>query len=1004
MFKLQKHQLFIRKLMATNLSNIDSLFLFYSTGAGKTCTAVLTSEYYINHISSIPNYKGKVYIISGKSAKEEFINTILGECGNIANDMAPNEENKYISNIELAKLEATQFNMDAIEYKKFRKNTFVNKLSQAGYKFFTFQAFGRPSIYNKIKNFNNSLIIIDEAHNLLHKNKWFQSFNEIKEKSQRYKILLLSATPMVNSPLDIVNFINIMYKNKDQITEKDVFSSNIENNIYGNVNTKIIVDKLKGKVSYLNLTGSARYPKRIDVGTGLKGLLKYTKIIRVPMEKFQYDYYIDNWEGYTSSAVKSIANFVFPGGFTSLNDLEYRYNSFELRKMGIYIVNTKYGKNATGNFLHIDEISKYSCKYKRLLDDLISNSGGHSLIFSRRVKDIGTNLIVEMLKVNGFVEYNDLNYGKNVRSYKTHELVGNNTEPCRFAIFHNNLSVIERDNIIKIFKSKANIDGKLIKIFIGSELIKESLDLKRIRYVYIMEYQDNFSRLEQIIGRAIRFDSHIDVDPKTYVYKYVCSLPEYISISDYNKYLEIVKNGILNNTRDYINNENKKNIPWTFEELEYYKDELLHINIKKIERIIKTIAIDCHNNKDNRDPEYDYKRECDYMKCNYTCLYDDYNFDNIYDINNKLLYDIFYRDIEVSNIVAYIKDIFYDNIIVNRTLLVDMLVSEYGFRKYFISVALQTMIDKYKNTEYNIINKYGISGYIQYNNNHYLFHPKHIPEADLLNINMRGPGALYHTDINIDMTKHINRIMKAEETTTPIVESLSLIMTSIKKYTEEDLNLFLLDLPMNNKTFLIESAIKKYNSGTSIPYYLFNILRYYKYYLIDGNIIEGDSYLMNNNFDAVDEGSYFYKYMLTGSVKPNKDKNIVGHIVGIYPKVLGINNEFVSYKFKNIIIDRSINDFIIGISEKEYSGNLIMKLKYTDNVFDTDKRKLLKGFKCNQINSKKNIKDIYHKLLPDKEIPNIKINRFCELIESILRRKQFTDKIFMWFYDYNINH
>ena len=92
---------------------------------------------------------------------------------------------------------------------------------------------------------------------------------------------------------------------------------------------------------------------------------------------------------------------------------------------------------------------------------------------------------------------------------------------------------------------------------------------------------------------------------------------------------------------------------------------------------------------------------------------------------------------------------------------------------------------------------------------------------------MRGPGALYHTDINIDMTKHINRIMKAEETTTPIVESLSLIMTSIKKYTEEDLNLFLLDLPMNNKTFLIESAIKKYNSGTSIPYYLFNILRYY---------------------------------------------------------------------------------------------------------------------------------------------------------------------------------
>jgi superfamily II DNA or RNA helicase len=997
--------------MSTNLSNVDSLFLFYSTGAGKTCTAVLAAEYFINHISSTNN-NGKVYIISNKSAKEEFINTIIGECGNVANDVSPNEENKYISNEELDKLESSQFSMNLTQYKKFRKNTFIDKLTTAGYKFFTFQSFSRPSIYNKIQNFNDSLIIIDEAHTMLHKNKYFQSFNDIKEKSQRYKILLLSATPMINTPLDIVNFINIMYKTKDQISDKDVFPSTVANNMYGNINVKIIVDKLKGRVSYLNLTNSDRYPRRIDVGVGLKGLLKYTKIVRVPMGEYQYNNYIKHWDGYTSPIVKSLANFVFPGGLVSLNDLEYKYSTLELRGMGIHIINNKYGKVATGNFLHLNKIGKYSCKYEQLLKDIIANYDGHSLIFSRRVKDIGTNLIVEMLKMNGFVEYGDTIYNKNVRSYSTHKI--NNGEkdfiPCRFAIFHNNLTSVERDNIIKIFTSKGNSNGELIKIFIGSELIKESLNLKRIRYVYIMEYQENFSKLEQIIGRAIRFDSHIDVDPKTFVYKYVCSLPSYISFStsEYDKYLKIIKDGVLNNTKDYINISNKTNVPWTSEELEYYKDELLHVNIKKIERVIKTIALDCNANKDTYDPKlYDYKRECDYMKCNYTCLYDDYNFDNIYDINStssRLLYDIFYRDIEVSNIIGYIKDIFHDIIIINRNILIDMLVSRYGLRKYFISLALQEMIDKYKNDEYSITNKYNVKGYIQYSNNHYLFHPSNINETELLNINMRGPGAMYHSSININLTKHIARIMKVEDESVPVFTSMKIILDNISKVTKNEQFITIInDMSLNDRVSLIELAINKYNSGVKFPYYIYNILRHYKYYLIDENIINGDSYLINNNFDSIDEGSYFYEFKTSGSVLPDKNKHFTGHIVGVYPKILR-DEKFAIYQFNNVILNRPINDYIIGIAEKEYGGELITKLKYIDNESSRgmDKRKILKGFKCTQINSKKNIKEIYKNLLPDKDVPNIKITKFCEIIEAVLRKKQFNDKNFMWFYDFHI--
>ena len=66
---------------------------------------------------------------------------------------------------------------------------------------------------------------------------------------------------------------------------------------------------------------------------------------------------------------------------------------------------------------------------------------------------------------------------------------------------------------LKIVTDSNNHDGKDIKIVIGSSVASEGIDFKRIRNIHhILEPWLHLNRLEQTIGRGIRFCSHGDID------------------------------------------------------------------------------------------------------------------------------------------------------------------------------------------------------------------------------------------------------------------------------------------------------------------------------------------------------------------------------------------------------------------------------------------------------------------------------------------------------------
>ena len=72
--------------------------------------------------------------------------------------------------------------------------------------------------------------------------------------------------------------------------------------------------------------------------------------------------------------------------------------------------------------------------------------------------------------------------------------------------------------------------GSKIKAVIGSQVASEGLDLKCIREIHLLDGWYHLNRIEQIVGRGVRYCSHVDLPPElrnSTIYLHVVNLHEY---------------------------------------------------------------------------------------------------------------------------------------------------------------------------------------------------------------------------------------------------------------------------------------------------------------------------------------------------------------------------------------------------------------------------------------------------------------------------------------------
>ena len=196
-----------------------------------------------------------------------------------------------------------------------------------------------------------------------------------------------------------------------------------------------------------------------------------------------------------------------------------------------------------------DKLAKYSCKLDKIMTN-IRRSRGKVFLYSGFKEYAGLKTVTKVLEAFGYKNYSEHGPGRK-----------------RFAVWSGDESSQEKDEIREMFNRMDNLYGEKLKIIIGSPSIKEGVSLKAVRYVHVLEPYWNKSRLEQVVGRASRFCSHINLpaderDVKVYVY--ISMHPdENITVDQYIKKLSETKNKI----------------------------------IKQFEQAIKEAAVDCRLNK-----------------------------------------------------------------------------------------------------------------------------------------------------------------------------------------------------------------------------------------------------------------------------------------------------------------------------------------------------------------------------------------------------------------------
>jgi len=198
-------------------------------------------------------------------------------------------------------------------------------------------------------------------------------------------------------------------------------------------------------------------------------------------------------------------------------------------------------------------LDKLSPKMKVMLEN-VNKSPGLIFIYSNFRTLEGVEIFSKVLDFNGYEKYNPQS---------------TSSKP-KYAIYSGLEDELEKNAVLKIFTSNENKNGELIKIILATSAGAEGLDLKNIRQIHVLEPYWNQVRIEQVIGRGVRRNSHIalpEKDRNVEVYRYFSVIS--------NKNMGFSKEPL--STDEYMDNVSRKK--------QYIIDEL--------QQILKECAFDC---------------------------------------------------------------------------------------------------------------------------------------------------------------------------------------------------------------------------------------------------------------------------------------------------------------------------------------------------------------------------------------------------------------------------
>lgn len=652
----------------SGITPFNGVLLWYGVGVGKTCAALTAAENCKMNSAELSRNKVMV-LLPSDTLKKSWQKGIF--------DLSKEESKKNKNtNVQCTgSIYTDQLNFRPDMTLKQRKRM-VKMLINRNYEFMGYRAFSNmvkeemrkeyethgKKEYIKIevvkKIYSNRIFILDEAHFT----RDFESDKGGKDKGKdiaeildliaRYgennKFILASATPMYNSPSEIIDLINILLLNDkrspihiNQVFKKDGFELK-------EGGAEILVRKSRGYVSYLRGENPETNPKKIypnipplsyipnpqferSVKGGkdhFKPLTDADKIgkgmlfIRSQMSQRQFRIYNktvsadrDVQGGFSTPAVSS-SNIIYPVGVAEVDGksqvvFDYGKSSFEQaftihapsisRKIGRQYEYKPTSGNINGlPFLDEKNVYYFSTKFYTLLH-LLKKAEGIVFIYSQFLRS-GIVDVALLLEQHGYAQFRHGNIQSDLlknpsgkrrcycgKLYKEHkeEVEGHKFQQGTYILLTNEISKEVMDELIDESNKVDNMDGNHVKFILGSPVIEQGVNFFNVREVHILDPWYHFNRTEQIVGRAIRTYSHehLPIEKRNVSVYLHCAAPPPPPADD------------KDNPVYYTETSDEH-----FYKIAYKKD----VNIGIVSKLLKQNAIDCLLNKNGNHLTTEY--------------------------------------------------------------------------------------------------------------------------------------------------------------------------------------------------------------------------------------------------------------------------------------------------------------------------------------------------------------------------------------------------------------
>jgi len=540
-FKLQTQQRFLRRVLSPE-SPVRNLLMVHGTGTGKTCTAIQIAEEYVIR----PEFQSKkVLILANPSVQDNFKEEVFSlDSRKVIEDpdgLLLSKQctgRRYLEMLQRAQAEPIR---PSDQSSKQRLLRMAERLVNEFYEFRGYESFATyidsqkigktPNDYNKWvhDNFDDRLIIVDEAHNLRVSGETSDAsklsalaIQHILTTAKGVVLVLLTATPMFDQFDEIIYYFNLFLWNDRRLDpSKNISVAEIfdEQGNFKEGQEARFRGWCQDYVSYIRGENPFTFPFRLpppdnliaeidrttDIfGEKIKSPRKYLKLTKSFVSPFQ------------EKALRKVQIRA-----TTDSNLICTYPEYKLfEDVFERVENQLQYRKDVEKFLAPSKVGYFSSKFG-LIMNIINNSTGLVFVYSNLVKE-GADLFAMCLEEHGYNNAITDNYLKSTSGEVPKGSKG------KYVVFSGATGDIEIRKTLRRLKSRDNIDGSDIRVIIASPKVSEGVDFSFVRQIHVLDPWWNMSRIEQVLGRGMRTCSHSLLpfeNQNCTVYLHVCRYP-----------------------------------------------------------------------------------------------------------------------------------------------------------------------------------------------------------------------------------------------------------------------------------------------------------------------------------------------------------------------------------------------------------------------------------------------------------------------------------------------